>query len=200
MAAPMLGLAQNAIFGGGVDEGSANQHWSESNPWQIFAGDKGDGHDSQLIDNVQTSLAWISGSDDGAASSYIWGECNNTLFRGGVDDGGATAKMSGVCNSNIFSGGEDDGWDSVRLEDLATGITFEGGIDDGYDAALFCYYESTICLGDFDNDGLIATSDLLILLGQFSCFLGCSTDMDGDDQVSTADLLLFLMIYGSACP
>ncbi len=55
------------------------------------------------------------------------------------------------------------------------------------------------CLGDFDNDGVITTSDLLILLANFGCVNNCNGDLNGDALVNTADMLIFLTVFGSAC-
>lgn len=56
------------------------------------------------------------------------------------------------------------------------------------------------CLGDFNNDGLISTPDLLLFLGEFGCLSACTTDLNGDGNVTTADLLVFLGLFGQFCP
>ncbi len=60
-----------------------------------------------------------------------------------------------------------------------------------------CLY--AYCFGDFNNDGAITVSDLLILLAAFGCSEDCSTDLSGDDIVSVADLLEILAVYGTLC-
>lgn len=55
------------------------------------------------------------------------------------------------------------------------------------------------CFGDFNFDGLINTSDLLLFLTEFSCMSGCQYDLTGDDQVNTTDLLSFLTIFDTTC-
>jgi hypothetical protein len=55
------------------------------------------------------------------------------------------------------------------------------------------------CPGDFDNDGLVSTSDLLLLLANFGCQNDCETDLDGDGNVATGDLLIFLANFGVTC-
>lgn len=55
------------------------------------------------------------------------------------------------------------------------------------------------CLGDFDGDGLVSTSDLLIFLANFGCLENCVTDLDGDGAVTTSDLLVFLSVFGTNC-
>jgi hypothetical protein len=59
---------------------------------------------------------------------------------------------------------------------------------------------SSVCLGDYNNDGMRNTSDLLILLGGFSCTSSCPTDLNGDDMTNTSDLLIFLGLFGTPCP
>jgi hypothetical protein len=54
-------------------------------------------------------------------------------------------------------------------------------------------------LGDFDDDGMVGATDLLIFLQQYACQSGCVADMDGDGAVTTADLLLFLVVFGTVC-
>ncbi len=56
------------------------------------------------------------------------------------------------------------------------------------------------CLGDFNNDGIINTADLLFLLGDFGCMSNCVADMNDDGVVSTPDLLEFLGVFGQPCP
>jgi hypothetical protein len=60
--------------------------------------------------------------------------------------------------------------------------------------------EEIPCPGDFNNDGLRNSSDLLLLLAEFGCNSGCQTDLSGDGSVGTADLIDFLPIFGTNCP
>ncbi len=49
--------------------------------------------------------------------------------------------------------------------------------------------------GDVDNDGLVGTSDLLLLLGAWGTCPpkgACAADLDGDGIVGTTDLLILL--------
>ncbi len=71
------------------------------------------------------------------------------------------------------------------------------GINDIGDLAIF--NRASACPGDFNNDQMVNTSDLLLLLGGFSCTSMCVTDMDGDGLVNTSDLLLLLGEFGSSC-
>ena len=56
------------------------------------------------------------------------------------------------------------------------------------------------CLGDFNNDGIIATADLLIFLIQYGCITDCFADFDNNGSVATSDLLFFLTVFGTVCP
>jgi hypothetical protein len=56
------------------------------------------------------------------------------------------------------------------------------------------------CDGDFDNNGTINTSDLLVFLGGFGDLFNCQLDLTDDLVVNTSDLLLFLGGFGSICP
>jgi hypothetical protein len=56
-----------------------------------------------------------------------------------------------------------------------------------------------ICNGDFDFDGVINTSDMLIFLTSFGCTGVCLGDFDMNNQINTADLLVFLSIFGNSC-
>ena len=53
---------------------------------------------------------------------------------------------------------------------------------------------------DLDQDGFVAISDLLLLLGDFGCSDACVGDVDGDGMVTVADLLGgILAAFGEAC-
>jgi len=80
---------------------------------------------------------------------------------------------------------------------LGTGLTLIDNDGDG-----ICDAEdpdSSNCLGDFDNNGFIGVSDLLLLLPSFGCTVNCAADLDNDNQVATSDLLIFLTLYGDIC-
>ena len=52
-------------------------------------------------------------------------------------------------------------------------------------------------LGDLDNDGVVGSSDLIILLGAWGrCRGECIADLDGDGVVGTGDLILLLGNWG----
>ncbi|MBL7943829.1 MAG: hypothetical protein JNM00_13735 [Flavobacteriales bacterium] len=71
-----------------------------------------------------------------------------------------------------------------------------------YDPAAGCDDGSCTfaCTGDFDNNGVINTSDLLVFMATFGCNSGCGpTDLDGNGSVNTADLLQLMALFGSSC-
>lgn len=55
------------------------------------------------------------------------------------------------------------------------------------------------CLADLDNDGIVSTSDLLVLLANFGCSGTCEADLDEDGTVGAGDLLIFLANFGVIC-
>jgi hypothetical protein len=83
----------------------------------------------------------------------------------------------------------------VECNVTGTGLVLVDTDGDG-----LCDAEDTpTCLGDFDNNGTIASSDLLFLLSQFGCQSDCSADLNGDGVVETSDFLLMFSIYGTDC-
>lgn len=61
------------------------------------------------------------------------------------------------------------------------------------------YYQNSACMGDLDNNGVINTNDLLLLLSNYGCTENCLADLSGDGIVTTSDLLLFLTVFGTNC-
>ncbi|MEE2718857.1 MAG: hypothetical protein VX727_03650 [Planctomycetota bacterium] len=58
---------------------------------------------------------------------------------------------------------------------------------------------ATVCMGDVDGDGVVAVSDLLVLLacwGDVDGPLAASSDLDGDGTVGVLDLLALLSAWG----
>jgi hypothetical protein len=57
------------------------------------------------------------------------------------------------------------------------------------------------CFGDFDNNGVINTSDVLLFMAFFGCPSSCGVyDLDGNLVVNNADLLLLMAVFGTVCP
>jgi choice-of-anchor B domain-containing protein len=59
--------------------------------------------------------------------------------------------------------------------------------------------ENLIC-ADFDDNGIVSTTDLLILISEIGCSSSCTSDLSGDGLVGLQDLLVFLSQFGSVCP
>lgn len=61
-----------------------------------------------------------------------------------------------------------------------------------------------VCPGDFDGDGMVALSDLVIMLSELSTAgcgaAGCRTDLDGDGDVDLVDLVTMLDLFATFCP
>jgi hypothetical protein len=55
------------------------------------------------------------------------------------------------------------------------------------------------CPSDLDNNRLVDTADISLLLLDFGPCTGCPADLDGNGLVDTADISLLLMDFG-ACP
>lgn len=56
------------------------------------------------------------------------------------------------------------------------------------------------CPADLNQDGMVSTLDLLVLLADFGCTNACNADINGDGLASSSDLLLLLASYGEICP
>ena len=59
--------------------------------------------------------------------------------------------------------------------------------------------ETEPCAGDWDDDGYITISDLVMMLADYGCTSNCSTDLNGDGHVSSSDITFFLSLFGSTC-
>jgi hypothetical protein len=57
------------------------------------------------------------------------------------------------------------------------------------------------CAADFNNDGFVGASDMLIFLGAYGCVGACGApDLNNDGFVNTTDLArVFLGAYGAQC-
>ncbi len=58
----------------------------------------------------------------------------------------------------------------------------------------------TCCTGDFDCDGSIAVSDLILLMNDFGCLNVCSTDLNNDGLVNVYDVQGFMSLLQPTCP
>jgi hypothetical protein len=55
------------------------------------------------------------------------------------------------------------------------------------------------CTGDYNDDGVINNTDLLVFLTYFGCTNSCPGDLNGDTVCNMSDVLMFLGLLGSAC-
>jgi hypothetical protein len=108
---------------------------------------------------------------------------------------GCTNPMA--CNYDVLAGCDNGSCTLPGCTDpVACNYSATSGCDDGT-----CDYSCLGCIGDFNDDGFVGITDLLILLGAYGCNSGCGEpDLSGDDIVGTADLLIFLSYYGTVCP
>jgi len=86
---------------------------------------------------------------------------------------------------------------------LPNGCTDAGACN--YDPAATCddgtceFSSCASCLGDFNLDGAIDVTDLLVLLGEYGCTSSCDADLNGDGLVGGADMLIMLGLFGTTC-
>jgi hypothetical protein len=50
------------------------------------------------------------------------------------------------------------------------------------------------------ENGLTEVQDLLLLLADFGCLVGCEGDVNGDGASNAEDVLAVLSAFGSSCP
>jgi hypothetical protein len=158
----------------------------------------------------------VAGCTDNSACNYnAAANCDNGscqyLDACGVCGGSGTVAGctdNSACNYNAAANCDDGSCQYLDTCGVCGGSGTIAGCTDG----LACNYDSTAdcddgscdyaicsCLGDFDLDLDVDTSDLLILLAGFSCQSNCAVDMNGDDAVNTQDLLIFLSVFGQPC-
>ena len=132
---------------------------------------------------------------------------NNVLKRGlfshEVD---STAKIIFITGQQVDIGGE--GHDIRTVSNMRPGI---GSSDDGKkvaevfftngSAGLFTYdvLEDSSVFGDLDGDGVVGTSDLLIMFSQWGPCGDCNdcpADLDDNCSVSVSDLLVLFANWG----
>jgi len=87
---------------------------------------------------------------------------------------------------------------NAGFNDYGTFVSREG---DGMAATLTVEFEDTAsCAEDFDDDGVVATTDLLDLLAAWGpCAPSCPEDLDDSGAVDVEDLLQLLAAWGP-CP
>ena len=71
---------------------------------------------------------------------------------------------------------------------------------DGAGSEANCPFNEPVpCAEDLDGDGVVATSDVMLMLSEFGCEEGCALDVDGDGSVGISDVLALLSRFGDAC-
>ena len=146
----------------------------------IFEGDPCDDGDATTFNDIVTDC---SDADFGCIGTPIPVEgCTS----------GSACNYDPAANINdgscIFVGDPCDDGDPLTLNDVLLDCNTCMGEE-----------EEDVCPGDFDGDGLVAVSDVLLLLGEFGCLSDCEADINGDGQVTTADMLIILGVFGVPC-
>jgi hypothetical protein len=80
------------------------------------------------------------------------------------------------------------------------GYTSLGSVSPGWLHAHVAPASGNDCPADLNQDGMVSTLDLLVLLADFGCTNACNADINGDGLASSSDLLLLLASYGEICP
>lgn len=73
------------------------------------------------------------------------------------------------------------------------------GVDNNCDGQIIGDEVDQGCIGDFNGDSAINTTDLLSFLSGFGCAMDCEFDINGDGPTNSADLLVFLSVFGTVC-
>ncbi|MCB9839071.1 MAG: hypothetical protein H6813_07005 [Phycisphaeraceae bacterium] len=99
--------------------------------------------------------------------------------------------------SDAFTGWQDAaiGITSITVTSTGTGFSGLSSIDN----VMFGVVVVPSCPGDLNNDGVIDTADLGILLGDFGTTSALS-DLNNDGVVDTADLGILLGVFSTPCP
>ena len=67
-------------------------------------------------------------------------------------------------------------------------------------AGLGCEFNPTApCAVDLDSDGVVGTSDVMLILSEFGCSANCAFDLDGNTSVGVSDVLALLSQFGETC-
>ncbi|MFB1018894.1 MAG: hypothetical protein QMC37_01465, partial [Flavobacteriales bacterium] len=54
-------------------------------------------------------------------------------------------------------------------------------------------------IGDLTGDGVIGSSDILMLISEFGCISNCDIDFNANGSTDINDLLFLLSIFGESC-
>ena len=61
------------------------------------------------------------------------------------------------------------------------------------------FLPSTDCMGDFDGDSHVGSSDFILFLTAYGEGWTGAYDINNNEEIGTSDLLLMLQVYGSDC-
>ena len=140
--------------------------------------------DSPMADIFEVEI-----SDDGGAS---WMELE-TVGPGGPEvDGDWFLKQFDL---DEVAGFEPNDQFRIRFSasDLGAGSVVEAGVDGVTLSQIDC--DDPGVFGDLDGDGIVAFSDLLVLLAGWGDCVGCPADLDGNGVVDFSDLLALLAAW-----
>lgn len=115
----------------------------------------------------------------------------------------AGSEVSGTVNLHIVT--KDGPYNIVSYEEAlsltygSTDLTELGCTDpaaENYNAAAALDDNSCTYLGDFDGDGMVGSSDILLLIGNLGCTTCEDLDVDGDGVIAIGDILTTLGLFG----
>lgn len=139
---------------------------------------------NEICPETDDAAYFIEPVDD--ATNYTWSIPSGTTI------------VSGNNSNNIGLDFNDVVASSGEIYVVASNIC---GSDQSSPLIITFACENTPCFGDLNNDGIINTADLIILLSVFGCTSECGTpDLNDDGAVNTADLILLLSVFGQNCP
>ncbi len=141
------------------------------------------------------------GIDNNCNGSIDAGECIPSLWYADADNDGfgdINATLS-ACDQPVGYVADNTDCDDTRDDVYPNAPGTAEGIDNNCNGSIDPD-EAAPCLGDFNFDGFINITDLLLLLGDFGCQSNCNADLNGDDAVNSSDMLVFLGLFDSECP
>ncbi len=71
------------------------------------------------------------------------------------------------------------------------------GLDNNCDGIISL--EEILCALDLNGDFFVSVADVLLILADFGCLIGCGSDVTGDGAVTVSDVLELLGGFGEGC-
>ena len=170
---------------------------------------KGHGNIFFDVSNSNFNLTAVQGCTDPTACNFMEvastddGSCEppETLYADADGDGfGNVAVNTTGCEGNIIgyvTNATD--CDDSRNDVYPGAPGTQDGVDNDCSGGELGPDEQSQCPEDIDGDGLVNVNDVLLLLGEFGCTVGCTFDLNGVPGVDVADFLLLLGAYGLPC-